>query len=215
MYKAATQPKLKLSGGLMLAIAAMYMGNLTEWKRVIGERTRLRVPDGLRMERELAVAALKAWMHSRRGYPKWLDTGAFSGLAPELFALEHIEAAAALAMPLGFTQPFIEYRHTLTGVMDEFFEARYPEQLATIRKQSQPFMRNWTKVYNGYWEHQMSDGLTQREFEVCALYSRGMQAGEIALRMGISINSVRKYLGAAFGKLGVEERRKLNELIHP
>ncbi|MDO4541181.1 MAG: helix-turn-helix transcriptional regulator, partial [Syntrophomonadaceae bacterium] len=130
-------------------------------------------------------------------------------------AKKHIDEAAALALPLGFIAPFVEYRRMLLSVMDERIQGKYPETLSLIKKKMPPFLESWTRVYNGVWQHKIAEGLTPKEFEVCMLAARGMQRKEIAGRLGISLNSVGKYLSEAYGKLDVEKKEQLKRLIHP
>ncbi|MDD3192951.1 MAG: LuxR C-terminal-related transcriptional regulator [Oscillospiraceae bacterium] len=130
-------------------------------------------------------------------------------------AQEHIDEAAALAQPLGLIAPFVEYRHILFSVMDPRLKEKYPEMLSIIKKKMPLFLDHWTRVYNGIWEKPMADELTPREFEACMLAVRGMQINEIANRMGISRNSVKKYLNTAYDKLSVEKRHQLSWFIHP
>ena len=51
--------------------------------------------------------------------------------------------------------------------------------------------------------------LTPREAEVVALIHQGLSNREVAERLGVSINTVKKHLTAGFEKLGVQKRRQL------
>lgn len=273
LYKTTAQPQIKLGCGIVEALAAMWLGDLAAWRETVLKLSMLRLPEGLRHERELAVAALNAGLHGRGVYPKWLETGAFSGLAGELYpaarwiytsilyikwrevdliavaepliaecrreksdlceiylrliaataysdhgdaeaARSHVAEAAALALPLGFIAPFVEYRANLTGAMDMSIKTKYHTALREIKKLAPPFLANWSSLYSSVWETSFAGELTPREFEVCVLYARGMTAGEISERLDISKNSVRKYLSATYSKLGVSEKRQLARYIH-
>lgn len=130
-------------------------------------------------------------------------------------AAAHIRAAADLLLPLGLTAPFVEYRLILPGVMDACLQERYPAALRDIKRRTQPFTAHWAAVYEGVLGRPAPGGLSQREFEVCLLTQRGMTAGEIAVRIGVSKNTVKKYLRAAFDKLGAEGREQLGVYLHP
>ena len=87
VYKSAKETRLKLAGGLTIGACAMRIGDAAAWKDAVSVLTELRVQKELKMERDLAVSAPRAWMHGRSGYPEWLVTGAFSALSPALFPL--------------------------------------------------------------------------------------------------------------------------------
>ncbi len=61
----------------------------------------------------------------------------------------------------------------------------------------------------GHALRQGSSPLTPRESEVMALLQRGMTNREIAVRLGVSINTVKKHLSSGFDKLGIHRRRQL------
>lgn len=54
-----------------------------------------------------------------------------------------------------------------------------------------------------------SDELTPRENEVAELMRRGLTNAEIAQRLGVSVNTVKKHLASAYEKLGVRSRRQV------
>ena len=130
-------------------------------------------------------------------------------------AAAHIGVAADLLLPLGLIAPFVEYRLILPGVMDACLKEKYPEALSEIKRRTQPFTAHWAAVYEGVLGKPVAGGLSQREFEVCLLTQRGMTAGEIAVRIGVSKNTVKKYLRTAFDKLGAEGREQLGVYLHP
>jgi DNA-binding NarL/FixJ family response regulator len=49
-------------------------------------------------------------------------------------------------------------------------------------------------------------GLTDREVEVLALVTQGLSNNEIAVRLFLSINSVKSYIRSAYAKIGVRSR---------
>jgi DNA-binding NarL/FixJ family response regulator len=51
--------------------------------------------------------------------------------------------------------------------------------------------------------------LTPRESEVAELMRRGLTNVEIAQRLGVSVNTVKKHLGSTYEKLGVRSRRQV------
>ena len=129
-------------------------------------------------------------------------------------ARAHIAAAVALAKPLGFLSPFVEFRHMIAEPMDACFDAAWPEALPEIKRRMQPFMENWARVYTAVWEQPFTDALTQREYEVALLAARGLSIANITERTGLSHNSVKKYVSAAYTKLGVKRKSELRRFFH-
>lgn len=55
--------------------------------------------------------------------------------------------------------------------------------------------------------------LTPREREVLALMAEGLSNGAIAVRLGLSEKTVESYIGAVFGKLGLEPTPELHRRV--
>ncbi len=58
-------------------------------------------------------------------------------------------------------------------------------------------------------EKGMFNHLTQKEAEVCIFLKRGLQNDEIARKMGVSVNTVRKHLQNIYTKMNVKNRTEL------
>jgi DNA-binding NarL/FixJ family response regulator len=58
---------------------------------------------------------------------------------------------------------------------------------------------------------QAESKLTEREFEVVGLLKHGLTNREIALRLGVSINTVKKHVASAYEKRGIRSRRQTLE----
>lgn len=87
VYQNAKEMRLRLASGLTVGVCAMRFGDVAAWKGVVSAMTELHVQKDLRVERDLAVSALRVWMHGRSDYPEWLATGAYGALSPSLFPL--------------------------------------------------------------------------------------------------------------------------------
>ena len=55
----------------------------------------------------------------------------------------------------------------------------------------------------------MADNLTTTEFATCMLAARGWTNKEIAVHLGVSPNTVKQHISAAFQKLGIQRRQGL------
>lgn len=72
-------------------------------------------------------------------------------------------------------------------------------EVMTLREQGDCISAEFTYEYQ----------LTRRESELVALTARGLQNSEIALLMGVSVNTVRNTLARIFEKVGVSKRAEL------
>lgn len=98
--------------------------------------------------------------------------------------------------------------------MDACLQEKWQEALPEIKRRMQPFMVSWARVYTDVWEKPFTSALTRREYEVALLASRGLSLADIAARADLSPNSVKKYLNAAYQKLGVKKKSELRPFFH-
>ena len=61
---------------------------------------------------------------------------------------------------------------------------------------------------------EMLDTLSDRERELAEWVAEGLTNKEIALRMGLSVNTVQNYLKRVFAKTGVRSRTELALMMH-
>lgn len=125
------------------------------------------------------------------------------------FARDHLRCAIALAKPEGIIAPFVEYRSAFASMLDRTLGEAWPEVQSVIKRTSSQFIANWTNLFNGIWDECRADSLTPRELEACMLSVRGCSTSIIARRMGVSENSVKKYLALSYAKLGIHRRADL------
>jgi predicted ATPase/DNA-binding CsgD family transcriptional regulator len=82
-----------------------------------------------------------------------------------------------------------------------------PEQLLAVSETAMPASQPASaETAPDYATHARPAGLTQRELEVLLLIGEGLANAEIAERLVISVATVKTYLSAIYGKLGVSSR---------
>lgn len=99
----------------------------------------------------------------------------------------------------GVTIPFSEADLRLIDVVAPFLHI---VEVLTLEAQNEPGLHAFAATY----------GLSKREEELVELVARGLQNGEIALLIRVSVNTVRNTLAKVFDKVGVSTRSELTYL---
>jgi LuxR family maltose regulon positive regulatory protein len=123
-------------------------------------------------------------------------------------ALATIENAFTLAMPEGFVQTFVDegppmahllYKALSRGLAPEYVSrllAAFPVAEAEKTTSAQPRVAGFDLV----------EPLSERELEVLQLLAKGLTNREIAARLFLSLNTVKRHTLNIYGKLGVHSR---------
>ncbi|MFV9503577.1 MAG: LuxR C-terminal-related transcriptional regulator [Oscillochloridaceae bacterium umkhey_bin13] len=130
---------------------------------------------------QIAALALQAWL--RRGQGRTTE----AGLA--------LDQAVALAAPRGFTRVFLDLGAVLSSLLTLNLA---PATRRFLQTQVTPNPANPSDLVL----------LTPREHEILALLAERWSDKEIAARLVIAPNTVRKHTGTIYQKLGVSSRRE-------
>ena len=125
----------------------------------------------------------------------------------------HLLAAWELAQPDDLIEGFGEHHGLLGGMLEAVIKPRWPEDFKRIIDITYRFSAGWRKVHNPETGHNVADDLTTTEFAASMLAARGWTNQEIAAHMGISPNTVKRYISAALEKLGVSRRQDLKRFM--
>lgn len=128
-------------------------------------------------------------------------------------ATEQIDAAIALALPDRLLSPLVEYRNELGLLLDERLTAVDRAAAATVRELHRRLMTGWAVLYQKIRGMVYVTSLTAREHHAAKLAAKGLGNTEIAARMGLSVNSVKRYISQAIAKTGAAGRAELAEFI--
>ena len=126
-------------------------------------------------------------------------------------AAELIDAAIALALPDRLYAPLAEERGELGVLLDERLALADKDAVRAVRELQKRLMTGWSALQETLKGRTYAVDLTPREHHAAKLAAKGLTNAEIAERMGISVNSVKRYIAEAVGKTGAENRAALAE----
>lgn len=128
-------------------------------------------------------------------------------------AMARLEKAWAIAEPDELLEPFGEHHGLMQGLIENFFKDRYPELHKKIDKITYTFSAGWRAVHNPDTNHEVADNLSTLEFTIAMLYSRDWTAAEIGDHLGLSERTVYNRIDGIYSKLGISEKRELDQYM--
>lgn len=128
-------------------------------------------------------------------------------------ASELIDAAIAKALPDRLYAPFAEYRNELGVLLDERLVSADKTAAADIRRLYKRLIIGWAELCNKIRGKIYTTSLTTREHHAAKLAAKGLNNAEIASRMKLSVNTVKRYIGEAIAKTGVSDRSEFAAFI--
>ncbi len=128
-------------------------------------------------------------------------------------AKEHLLAAWALARPDDLIEGLGEHHGLLGGMLEAVIKPNWPEDFKRIIEITYRFSAGWRRVHNPETGHDVADGLTTTEFAASMLAARGWTNQEIAQHMGISPNTVKRYISTSLEKLHINRRQDLKQFM--
>jgi len=128
-------------------------------------------------------------------------------------AMSRLEKAWAIAEPDGLLEPFGEHHGLMQGLIENFFKDKYPELHKKIDKITYTFSAGWRAVHNPDTKHEVADNLSTLEFTIAMLYSRDWTAAEIGEHLGLSERTVYNRIDGIYSKLGIWEKRELDQYM--
>lgn len=128
-------------------------------------------------------------------------------------AMAHMTEAWALAEPDGLIQPFAEHHGLLHGLVETFFGKRYLELHRRMDRLTYAFSAGWRAIHNVDTQYEAAENLTTLEFTIAMLYSRNWSAAEIGAHLGISERTVYNRIDGIYSKLGISDKKHLNQYM--
>ncbi len=134
-------------------------------------------------------------------------------LGEETAALEHLQAALALAEPGGWIRNFLDLGAPMAGLLKRVVqvqpEHKYAQQILEAfraelrsRSSSEPDVKKSSRLSG----RAPVPILTARETEILSLLAEGISNKEIATRLYIATETVKKHLQNVYGKLNARDR---------
>lgn len=225
-----TPPSLRATASFVVATAAVLLHlPLPEEVGVLREQIRF-LPPGLRMF-ALYVEAHRIYLQGDYGksigivetalamqtkvYPIpaiYLHLAAvmdYMSLKQSEQAQAHLLSAWALAQPDDLIEGLGEHHGLLGGMLEAVLKKDWPEDFKRIIAITYRFSAGWRKVHNPVTGEDVADNLTTTEFAAAMLAARGWTNQEIADHMGLSPNTVKRYISTALQKLNIKQRKDL------
>lgn len=128
-------------------------------------------------------------------------------------AVQSINLALSLARKDRIFEPFIEYHGLLQGVLEVCLRKNEPEVYKKLVDGIISFSRGWMKLHNTQMNADVTDLLTPLEFSIAMLACRDWTNQEIALHMGLSVNTVKHYVSDILEKLQIDKREKIKDFV--
>lgn len=146
-------------------------------------------------------------------YLRLLCAVAYHNLGNEELATEHLDTAISLALPDKLYMILAEYRMRLDFLMDERLILQDSAAAQRVKLLSKHLHTGWVQLHNNVLGRKLSQTLTTRERETARLAAYGLSNKEIALRLNISVNTVKQSLRTAMDKTGSLRRSDLSQYI--
>lgn len=267
------RPDVRLGCLFVLALCAMYEGNVALWLRArrLIEEIPCNTPEET-AQRDFQLGNIGSGIYDGNFFPEWFRTGEFDPLPPDCYPLARFlflkwmmissgdpsvsavcgplisqsrmegallseiyclimtaigfhdrgsrETAAALldkaikkALPDRLFSPFAEYRSEFGILMDARLEAADRAALIAVRELNKRLITGWAVLCREVRGIKYTENLTQRERHSAKLAAKGLTNAEIAARMGVSVNSVKRYISGVIGKTGAPNRDAIADYI--
>lgn len=128
-------------------------------------------------------------------------------------AIEHVDAAIALALPDQLLGILAEHRRQLGYLLDDRLALADPEAIKQLKELHKQLQQGWTRLHNAVTEKTVSASLTVREREVARMAAFGYSDQEIADQLKLSKSTVKSLISMAKNKTGSMKRSELAAFI--
>ena len=119
-----------------------------------------------------------------------------------------------IAEPEDYIQPFVEHHGMLQGQVEKYIRNARSEVYDQISEKVMAFSRGWMKIHNPDSVNKVTDRLSPYEFALATMAVRGKSNQEIADYLNISVNTVKFRLSVIYQKVGVSNRKELEQYLN-
>lgn len=126
-------------------------------------------------------------------------------------AVESLRRGLDISVPDGILVIYVRFFKRMEAILDHPGLADYRDALQKIKHLDAHFIPQENPLFSGLLNlgGPQEQGLTEREYEVALLASKGNRNKEIARLLNVSENTVKTHLKSVFSKLSVDRRSKL------
>ncbi len=146
-------------------------------------------------------------------YLRLLVAIAYHQCGDEERAIQHIDKAIALVLPDSLLGILAEHRRQFDYLLDERLEVASHEACKKYKELHKGLLEGWTKLHNSLLSKNVSTALTIREREIARLAAFGLSNNEIAKRLYLTVDSVKKAIFRIMNKTGTDKREELGAFV--
>ncbi len=146
-------------------------------------------------------------------YLRLLVAVAYHQIGDDASAIKHIDKAIALALPDNLLGILAEHRRNFDALLDDRLRLADEKAFACFKELHKGLLEGWTKLHNSLLSRSVSNALTIREREIARLAAFGISNSEIAERLYMSVNSVKKAIFRIMNKTGATKREELGAYV--
>lgn len=128
-------------------------------------------------------------------------------------AAKHLDRAIALALPDRLYTPLADFRAQLGLLLDERLSLVDKEALRIVKALGTQVDLGWAALNRELRGLVNTTSLNQQERQVAKLVAQGLSNAQIAERMHVSVNTVKRYVSGAISKTGARNRTELSKYI--
>ena len=146
-------------------------------------------------------------------YLRLLTAVAYHQLGEDNRAIPHIDKAIDLALPDRLLGILAEHRRNLDNLLDDRLMLKDEETYERYKELHKGLLEGWTNLHNSLLSRNVSKALTVREREIGRLAAFGLSNDQIADRLSITVDSVKKAIFRIMNKTGVNKREEIGAYI--
>ncbi len=146
-------------------------------------------------------------------YLRLLVAIAYHQIGDEARAINHVDKAIALALPDGLLGILAEHRRQFDYLLDERLELADPSACKKYKELHKSLLDGWTRLHNSLLSKNVSGALSVREREIARLAAFGISNQEIADRLYMTVDSVKKAVYRIMNKTGAQKREELGAYV--
>jgi DNA-binding CsgD family transcriptional regulator len=121
--------------------------------------------------------------------------------------------ALNICLPKGFISPLAESISSLLGIGERCLKKAYPQFQVPVLSLHRQISPSWLKIHNMLTHKNITSLLTRREYQVALSVVGGFSNHECAVRLGISVSTVKGHLQSVYQKLNISSRKALKQFI--
>ncbi len=146
-------------------------------------------------------------------YLRLLVAIAYHQIGDDASAIKHIDKAIALALPDNLLGILAEHRRNFDSLLDDRLQLADEKAFVRFKELHKGLLEGWTKLHNSLLSRSVSSALTVREREIARLAAFGISNSEIAKRLYMSVDSVKKAIFRIMNKTGAAKREELGAYV--